>query len=282
MNNEAIVKEEDLIDTGETDYTSDEKTVSVWNNVLSAALNIPGAKVNRVEFLQKELSKFYDDDVVRSVIENGCKNSPVNKKDIDKIAKSVIKNHTIIVTGISFATGLPGGWWMAGTIPADLAQFYYNVIVVTQKLAFLYGWPSFDDEQPSDEFVARLNTFIGVMCGVESAINVISKVANNLALQVSKRLPQIALTKYGFYTVSKQVAKWLGISLTKQTFAKSISKFIPILGGILSGAITIATFRPMAKNLKKYLADLPLAKDGKEAIVIEDDEEELDENIITK
>ena len=273
---------EETIELNEDYNINDEKAVTVWNGVLSTALKIPGAKVNRSAFLRKELIKYYKEDDVQEIIRNGIKNSPAKKEDIDKIAKSVIKAHTIAATGISFATGLPGGWWMAGTIPADLTQFYYQVIVVAQKLAFLYGWPSFDEEQPSDEFVARLNTFIGVMCGVESAINVISKVANNLASQVSKRLPQIALTKYGFYTVSKQVAKWLGISLTKQTFAKSISKFIPILGGILSGAITIATFRPMAKKLQKYLADLPLAKDGKVAIVIEDDEEELDESAITK
>jgi len=37
---------------------------------------------------------------------------------------------------LSTLVGLPGGWWIAGTIPADLAQYYQNVIQMAQKLAY--------------------------------------------------------------------------------------------------------------------------------------------------
>ena len=30
---------------------------------------------------------------------------------------------------------------MAATIPADLAQDFWHAIVLSQKLAYLYGWP---------------------------------------------------------------------------------------------------------------------------------------------
>ena len=244
------------------DYNiNDEKAVTVWNGVLSAALKIPGAKVNRSAFLRKELIKYYKEDDVQEIIRNGIKNSPAKKEDIDKIAKSVINAHTIAATGISFATGLPGGWWMAGTIPADLTQFYYQVIVVAQKLAFLYGWPSFDEEQPSDEFLGLLTLFIGVMSGAKGAAAAISKISVSLAEQAAKRIPRMALSKMGVYNIAKQIAKWLGISLTKQSFGKTISKIIPIVGGIFSGSITAATFLPMANKLKDYLSKLPLAED---------------------
>ena len=77
----------------------------------------------------------------------------------------------------------------------------------------------------------------------------------------------MALSKTGLYTIAKQIAKWLGISLTKQSFGKTISKIIPILGGILSGGITMATFMPMANKLKKYLSELPLAEDDTDGIL---------------
>ncbi|MBP5450076.1 MAG: hypothetical protein J6Y01_08190 [Spirochaetales bacterium] len=261
MNNEEIIEMDE-------DYNiNDEKAVTVWNGVLSAALKIPGAKVNRSAFLRKELIKYYKEDDFQEIIRNGIKNSPAQKEDIDKIAKSVINAHTIAATGISFATGLPGGWWMAGTIPADLTQFYYQVIVVAQKLAFLYGWPSFDEEQPSDEFLGLLTLFIGIMSGAKGAAATISKIAASLAEQIAKKVPKMALSKTGLYAIAKQVAKWLGVSLTKQSFGKGLSKVIPILGGILSGGITMATFMPMANKLKKYLSELPLAEDDTEGIL---------------
>lgn len=248
-----------------SEKVSDEKALSIWNGVLNAALKIPGAKVNRSDFLSKEFSKYnYSKEEIQNVIENGYNNSSIDKKIINKIASSSLKLHTTLAAGISFAAGLPGGWFMAGTIPADLAQFYYHVIVLAQKLAYIYGWPSFDDDEPSDEFLGLLTMFIGVMSGSKAAGEAIGKLANNFAIQFVKRIPQMPLTKYGFYQIAKQIAKWLGVSLTKQSFAKGLGKVIPVFGGVISGGLTLATFLPMANKLKKYLSLLPLAKDGKD------------------
>ena len=45
----------------------------------------------------------------------------------------------------------------------------------------------------------------------------------------------------------------LGYKLTKDSFAKGVGKLIPVLGGVLSGGLTYATFRPGAKRLQKTL-----------------------------
>ena len=47
---------------------------------------------------------------------------------------------------------------MAGTIPADLAQDFAHVMRVEQKLAYLYGWQSFlnEDDEVDDETVAQV------------------------------------------------------------------------------------------------------------------------------
>ena len=47
--------------------------------------------------------------------------------------------------------------------------------------------------------------------------------------------------------------------MTKQIFAKSVSKIIPIVGGGISGGLTYLTFKPSAINLKKHLRTLPNA-----------------------
>lgn len=100
-----------------------------------------------------------------------------------------------------------------------------------------------------------LTLFVGVMMGVGAANNAITKISKAFAAQVVKRLPQKALTKTFYYPIIKQIAKWLGVKLTKETFAKSVGKAIPILGGIVSGGLTAATFKPAAKRLQKKLQE---------------------------
>ena len=95
--------------------------------------------------------------------------------------------------------------------------------------------------------------FLGVMFGVSQANKVIAEISRRLAVQVSKRLPQQALTKYAWYGVLKQLLKWMGIKLTKDTFAKAISKAIPIVGGFFSGGITYFSMKKMSKRLQYQL-----------------------------
>ena len=239
---------------------TEEKGIEVWNNVLTAALTIPGVKISRESYLRNELSKFYSSETVNYVINNGLYNSKVDRKVLDRIANATIAYHTTVATGLSAAAGLPGGWWMAATIPADLAQFYAQIILVAQKLAYIYGWDDFSSGEISDEYRNIITLFIGVMSGVEAAQKGVGAIAEVAAKNVAKKLPQKALTKNGFYAVVKKVASFIGIKMTKETFAKGMAKLVPILGAVISGTVTIATFNPMSKKLKKYLEKLPCAK----------------------
>lgn len=49
------------------------------------------------------------------------------------------------------------------------------------------------------------------------------------------------------------MAKWIGVKLTKDMFAKGVSKAVPIIGGMTSGMLTFVTFKPMANKLQKEL-----------------------------
>ena len=144
---------------------------------------------------------------------------------------------------------------MAATIPADLAQYYYHVFVLSQKMAYLYGFPDLTDEDGvlTEEAKNVMTLFAGAMMGVGIANEAIQKIAENLAKEIVKRLPKYALTKTVIYPIVKQVAKWIGIKLTKDSFAKGLGKIVPILGGVISGGLTYVTFRPGAKKLKNTL-----------------------------
>ena len=101
--------------------------------------------------------------------------------------------------------------------------------------------------------------FMGVMFGAGVANEAIGKIAEQMAKQVAKKLPQKALTKGVVYPVVKKVAAFIGVKMTKDVFAKGVSKIVPLIGAAVSGGITLGTYYPMAKKLEKYLQTTPLA-----------------------
>lgn len=230
--------------------------VTIWNKVMGAALSMPGVKVDRDDFLKKELKNYCSPEQLNLAISSRPING-VSKEIIDRIANACINSHTTKVTTISAVAGIPGGFAMAGTIPADMAQYYWHVFVLAQKLAYLYGFPDLKDENGNltDTASDMLTLFVGVMMGASAANQAIKGLAKEFAKQVVKRLPQKALTKTMYYPIIKQIAKWIGVKLTKDTFAKGLGKVIPILGGVISGGLTLATFRPSAKRLQHKLQE---------------------------
>jgi len=241
---------------------SSKSKIEVWNRVLRAALAMPGARVDRAQYLRKELSKHFPDDVVTKAIETRPAEAGIPKSAIRSIAMSSIAWHRAGVSAVSFATGIPGGWWTAGTVPADLTQFFWHVAVILQKLAYLYGWPSLTDENEEldDETLLLFTIFVGVMFGAGRAARVLADLAERLAGQVIRRLPRQALTKWSLYQLAKEIAKWLGVRLTKQTLAKWIAKAIPVVSGFISGGISWVSFSTMSKRLRNHLEKLSLSE----------------------
>jgi len=231
---------------------TNEKSLSIWNAVLAKSLQLPYVKVNREEFLNKELSKFCTPMEVLNAIEEGPL-GVLNKKEIDKLANQCISYHLTMVCGTSALMGLPGGWWMAGTIPADLTQFYGHILSLMQKLIYLYGWPSLTDvnNQLDDESKNIMTLFVGVMMGNKMAVEALTKVVT----QVSKNAgAKISETVMAHYVV--KIAQWIGINMTKEGFAKGMGKVLPLVGAPISATITYYTFRPMARRLKRHLDEL--------------------------
>lgn len=236
----------------ETSNETHTQRLTLWNRVLAASVKMPFVNVDRDEFLHKELSKFCTPLEVMTAINE----SPLNvltKKEIDKLANQCIRYHLTMVSGTSALMGLPGGWWMAGTIPSDLAQFYGHILALMQKLIFLYGWPPLTDvnKQLDDESLNIMTLFVGVMMGNKLAVEALSKVVAQASKNASVKLSETVMAQYAI-----KVAQWIGINMTKDGFAKGVGKVIPLVGAPISATITYYTFRPMARRLKKHLDEL--------------------------
>lgn len=229
-----------------------------WEGVMKAVLNMPGIKVDRTKFLQSTFCAYNNSDD----LENKRPSEVYNQLIIDKVAKGIVNNHSTKATAISAAAGIPGGFAMLGTIPADLAQYYWHFLVMAQKLAYVYGWPDLRDENNNigEQGQAILTIFVGVGFGADGAAAATREIAKRAAEHWAKKIPQMALTKTFWYPIVKKIASWLGIKLTKDSVGKAAGKVIPLLGAVVSGTLTYATFKPMANKLRKELAQTALLR----------------------
>lgn len=228
-----------------------EKGVSLWNKVLSASVNLPLVKVDRDEFLTKELSKFCTPmEVITALNDSPLK--VLSKKEIDKLANQCISYHLTMVCGTSALMGLPGGWWMAGTIPTDITQFYGHILALMQKLIYLYGWPALTNvnNQLDDKSLNIMTLFVGAMMGNKLAVEALTKVVTQVSKNASIKISETVVAQY-----TVKIAQWIGINMTKEGFAKGVGKVLPLVGAPISATITYYTFRPMARRLKKHLDD---------------------------
>lgn len=235
-----------------------------FTQLLDAAAKLPGVRIDREQYLRSALKRHCAAEQIDAAVRTTPASAGIPMTVITAAANTSIKYETSKVTGLSTVAGIPGGFAVLGTVPADLAQYMGHMLRVAQKLAYIYSWPDLfaegDDLDEATENVLTL--FVGVMFGVQLAQGGVSKLAGLVAANVAKKLPQQALTKGLIYPVVKRVAGYIGISMTKKLFASGIAKAIPIVGAVLSGGLTLGTFLPMSKRLQAHLASLELTKPG--------------------
>ena len=87
------------------------------------------------------------------------------------------------------------------------------------------------------------------MLGATGATQTVRLMSSALAKQALKKLPQKALSKTIYYPIIRSILKFFGVSVTKGAFAKGVSKVIPVIGGFVSGGITLASMLPMGNRL---------------------------------
>lgn len=229
--------------------------------LLQKAAKIPGVAINREEFLKKELDNYCTDEVIALAIKKNPAFADISRETINKIADEVIKSETTKVTSVSAAAGLPGGFAMAATMPADLVQYFGFLLRVMQKLAYLYGFERFDlsEEEISPETNSDFIIFLGVMFGVKGANAAVKKVGIVLAHKISKSVTTKAIEKGVLYPVVRKIAQQIGLKLAKQTLTKGLAKTVPILGAGVNGFLTYSSFKPCALRLQKSFKELPLS-----------------------
>ncbi|WP_294160329.1 SHOCT domain-containing protein [uncultured Collinsella sp.] len=247
----------------ETVSTSEEEAEEFAKAIMQRAASLKVVKIQRDVFLRTEIKKRFPEIDADLAVDTTPAEAGISPVDLDRMAIDAIELETTKCAGLSFLAGIPGGLAMVGTVPADLAQYFAHVMRIEQKLAYIYGWQSFlnEDDEVDDETVMKLVVLMGVMMQVGGAANAVTAFASTTARKgIEKAIQKQALTKTIWYNPMKKVLRYLGVNLTKQTFAKTASKVVPVIGGAISGGMTYAAYKPGAERLRRYLRSLPISR----------------------
>lgn len=231
--------------------------------IVELAVRVPGVAINREDFLRAAFDSEVTEDQLNALLRSSPVEAGISKKTIERVAANSISHETAVVTALSTAAGLPGGWFALGTVPMDLAQYFAATFRISQKLAYIHGWPEMFEsgtKNISDETKNLLVLFLGAMFGVQAANAGLAKLSLAIATNVATKLPQKALTKTVLYPIVKQVFKAVGAKMTKTIYASGVSKLIPLAGAVVSGGITLFSFFPLANRLNKHLSSLQARK----------------------
>ena len=107
-------------------------------NVITTSVQLPGVKVNRSKFLAESFSS--TPDKIQEIIEQGPIAAGISRDELQVLAKKQILKRTSESSAASFVAGIPGGWAMAATIPADVMQFFGMALRLAQELSYLAGY----------------------------------------------------------------------------------------------------------------------------------------------
>ena len=250
-------------------------------NVLIIAIKTPGVKIKRDVFLRKELLKHCPEDVIKEAIRYNPARAGIPKSVINKVAKSVISFETKKVSSLSVVVSLPSSinpLTAVGSASADITSYFAHIFRVVQELAYLYGFPQFDLEEDNidSETMDFLMVFLGVMFGVQGASTALNKLADTIAKHIAKKLAQRALTKGTIYPFVKQIATKIGVHMTKQVFADTLTSAIPVLGSLASGGLTWVMFKPYCIKLQKNLMTYNLCDPDYYRVVVDAEVEEVE------
>ena len=231
---------------------SQDKLYATTLQTIGAVSKLPVVRVDREAFLRKH---FGDSEHIDVILEQGPQ-AVYSVESLRKKANSLIKSSVAKTSMVSFASGLPSN--PAVMIPAggaDVAQYFGFAINLAQQMAYLFGEDDLFDGggQLSEAAQMRVIAYLGAMFGAAGASALVASTSKVAGANLGKKVAAQALTKTAWYPLVKKVGAVIGVKITKKSVEKTITKAVPVVGGVVSGGLTYVTFRPMGHRLADTL-----------------------------
>ena len=235
-----------------------------WLVFLNSLIKMPGAKIDRAAFLRETFPT-----LPQAPMNTMLWSSPADvlRRDvIDMKAHKIINAHTRDVVAVSAITGIPGGYAMLATIPADTLNYYYHILRLSQKLGYLYGYPDMLDERGNLTLEGSmvLTAFMGVMSKVTSAQDLVKIIAREVAGHITENSVSRILHKVMAMplvsAIINKISQKLGVTISAHSASRALSKVVPLVSGVICGVIAYNNFKPAAHRLCYALKVHPVSR----------------------
>jgi hypothetical protein len=241
-----------MVQTDAMKAQSQDKLYATTLQTIGAVAKLPVVRVDREIFLRKQ---FGDSPHLDVILERGPQ-AVYSVQSLRQKANPLINNSVAKSSVASFAAGLPGNPAVAiAAGGADLAQYFGFAINLAQQLAYLFGEDDLFDGggELSEAAQMRVIAYLGAMLGAAGAGALVTQTSRAVGANLGRRVAAQALTRTTWYPLVKKVGALVGRQITKKTVEKTITKAVPIVGGVISGGLTYVTFGPMGRRLADTL-----------------------------
>lgn len=233
----------------------DEALFETALSMVGTVAQLPIIRVDREAFLK---SQFGSSAQLDRILSDGPQ-AVFSPESLRRRADRIIAESTGKTAAVSFVSGLPSNpVTMVAAGGADVVQYFGFALNLAQQLAYLFGEDDlFADGQTDmpESSKIRVIAYLGAMLGAAGAAQLISKTSVKVGANLGKKIAAQALTKTAWYPLLKKVGALVGQNITKKTVEKTVAKAVPILGGVVSGALTFVTFQPMGARLADVLRE---------------------------
>ena len=227
-----------------------------WDRFLNILLRSDMARVNRVEWLTDVLYPFLS----ITELEQLATEPPhrfLSVKVLNHIANQEISRHTELLAMGSAGSSLSGcvATWVG--IPTELAQYSVNLVLLIQKLAYLYGWDDFYSYGAvTTEAKARITFMMGSMLGIREADALLRNACRSYQGQVSITPMPYVGDRSPIDKVIIEISKRLLILSAKGGVTAWIGRKTPLIGVTIGSSTSYILVKPSLVRLKVLLRDL--------------------------
>lgn len=227
-----------------------------WDRFLNLVLRSDVAQINRVEWLTDVLYPFLS----ITELEQLATEPPhrfLSVKVLNHIANQEIRRHSELLAMGSAGSSLTGcvATWVG--IPTELAQYSVNLVLLIQKLAYLYGWDDFYTYGAvTTETRARITFLMGSMLGIREADELLRRACHSYQGQVSITPMRYAGDRSPIDKVITEISKRLLVLSAKGGITAWVGRKAPLIGVTLGASTSYILVKPSLVRLKVFLRDL--------------------------
>ncbi len=162
-------------------------------------------------------------------------------KNTESAIESLVNTQSLKTSLTGFVTGLGGLITLPVSVPADVASSMYVNMRMVAAIALLRGYDLKSDQVRTMVFVTMVR-------------ETLKDVLKSVGVKVGEKMAKEAIQKY----ITRDVLKKINNAVVKKFITKAgskgiinLTKWVPIIGGIVSGAFDYAETKGIAKIAKK-------------------------------